>query len=118
LSTAPDAQVEFVQEPGLDRHEWESEWASLEEGVRDDPAGSLPYLDDILRRMLEARGYDVDDPVAREGDDRDILAEFTAAHDVTRIAQSGQEPDPGDVGAAIAGYRSLFQYLLEERSAP
>jgi hypothetical protein len=25
---------------------------------------------------------------------------------------------PGDVGAAVNGYRSLYEYLIEERAAP
>ena len=110
--------MEVVQEPGLDRHEWESEWASLEEGLRDDPAGALPYLDDLVARMLKERGYDVADPVARQGDDREVVAEFLAARDVTRVAQQGGDPDPGDVAAAVDGYRSVFEYLTEERAAP
>jgi hypothetical protein len=118
LKAARAAHVESVQEPGLDRHEWESEWASLEESVRDDPAGALPYLDDLVTRMLTARGYEVDDPVAREGDDREVVAELLAARDITRLAEGGEEPDPGDVAAAVEGYRSLFEYLTEERSAP
>jgi hypothetical protein len=38
-------------EPGLDRHEWESEWATLEEELADSPADVLPELDDLVARM-------------------------------------------------------------------
>jgi hypothetical protein len=106
-------------EPGLDRHEWESEWQSLEEELADSPADVLPELDDLVARMLEERGYAIDDPVAREGDDREIVAEFLAAREVTRlVADDPNAVSPGDVAAAVNGYRSLYEYLLVERSAP
>ena len=69
--------------------------------------------------MLEERGYALDDPVAREGDDREIVAEFSAAHEITRLVDAGAEGvPPGDVAAAVNGYRSLYEYVLTERSAP
>ena len=37
-------------EAGLDRHEWESEWAPLEEQLEDSPADLLPELDDLVAR--------------------------------------------------------------------
>jgi hypothetical protein len=44
-------------EPGLDRHEWESEWAQLEPLVVDSPVEALGDLDDLVRRMLVEAGY-------------------------------------------------------------
>lgn len=106
-------------EPGLDRHEWETEWQALEEQVADAPAESLKDLDDLLARMLDARGYAIDDPVARAGDDREIVGEFLAAREITQLAEAGSDAvSPGDVAAAINAYRSLYEYLLEQRAAP
>jgi hypothetical protein len=53
-------------EPGLDRHEWESRWQSLEEELEDSPRDVLPELDELVEQMLNERGYAIDDPVARE----------------------------------------------------
>jgi hypothetical protein len=106
-------------EPGLDRHEWESRWASLEEDLEDSPGDVMPELDELVEEMLEGRGYDVEDPVVREGDDRDVVAEFLAARETTQLL--GTDPDAvsaGDVAAAVNGYRSLYEYLIEERAAP
>jgi len=106
-------------EPGLDRHEWESEWASLEEELADSPADVLPQLDDLVERMLEARGYAINDPVAREGDDRDVVADFLAAREITQLLAEGSDyVSPGDVAAAVNGYRSTYEFLLEERRMP
>jgi hypothetical protein len=106
-------------EPGLDRHEWESEWQALEEQLADAPAETLPELDDLVGRMLVERGYALDDPVAREGDDREVVAEFLAARETTRLVETGADDlSPGDVAAAINGYRSVYEYIVSERSAP
>lgn len=106
-------------EPGLDRHEWESEWQSLEEAVADSPAEALPELDDLVARMLESRGYAIDDPVVREGDEREVVSEFLAARETTRLVDAGSgDVSPGDVAAAINGYRAVYEYLLNTREAP
>jgi hypothetical protein len=63
-----------VVEPGLDRHEWETEWQGLAPLVVDSPSEALPELD--------------------------------AAVDSTEI------------GAAITGYRNLYEFLVAERRSP
>ena len=106
-------------EPGLDRHEWESEWHALEEQLGDAPAETLGDVDDLIERMLVERGYSLTDPVAREGDDREIVSEFLAAREITRLVEdASNDVSPGDVAAAVNGYRALFDYLIAERSAP
>jgi hypothetical protein len=106
-------------EPGLDRHEWESRWQALEEQVEESPAQALPEVDRLIEEMLDSRGYALDDPVARDGDDREIVAEFLAAREITQLLeQDADAVSPGDVAAAFNGYRSLYEYLLAERSPP
>ena len=105
-------------DPGLSRHEWESEMASLEDDIRDDPAEALSELDDLLRRMLEETGYDIADPVVREGDEREVVADYLAAREITLEYERGSdELSPGDVAAAINGYRAVFDYIVANRSA-
>jgi len=106
-------------EPGLDRHEWESQWQALAEQVEDSPAEALPELDSLIAGMLEERGYALEEPVAREGEDREVVAEFLAAREITRLVESASDDvSPGDVAAAVNGYRSLYEHLTAERSAP
>ena len=102
-----------MDDPGLDRHEWESEWQALEPLVRDAPAEALPELDDLVARMMVARGYPVTDEEAPEAADPDVLAEFLEARRIARLADEGGTVDPGDVGAAVTAYRNLYEYLLE-----
>jgi hypothetical protein len=107
-----------VVEPGLDKHEWETWWQQFEEDVETSPAEALSELDRLTVEMLEARGYALDDPVAREGDDRDIIAEYVAAHETTEAVEQGKDVSREDIDAAIDGYRALHDYLLVERGAP
>lgn len=107
-----------MYDPGLDRHEWESELQSLEDDLRDDPVDALPELDSLVARMLEATGYDVADPVAREGEEREVVAEYLAAHETYQEVERGSEDvSPGDVAAAIEGYRAVFDHIVSARAA-
>jgi len=105
-------------EPGLDRHEWESELASLDEDLRDSPAETLPELADLVGRMLEERGYELDDPVAGEGDEREVVAELQAAREVADRVDRDEDVDPGDVAGAVQGLLALFQTIVAERESP
>jgi hypothetical protein len=106
-------------EPGVDRHEWETEWQALEEQLADSPAETLPELDELVGRVLEARGFTIADPVVAEGEEREVVAEFLAARETTQRLEAGAEDvSPGDVAAAVNGYRSVFQHVIAERGAP
>jgi hypothetical protein len=103
-----------MTEPGLDRHEWESRWASLEEDLADSPRDVLPELDELVEEMLQERGYAIDDPVAVEGDDRDVVADFLAAREITQLlAGDGDAVSSGDVALAVNNYREVYEFLLE-----
>lgn len=106
-----------MHDPGLDRHEWESEMAALEDEIHTDPADSLGELDDLIVRMLDDAGYDVTDPVVREGEEREVVAEFLAAHEIREAYERGSDAvSPGDIAAAINGYRAIFEYLASNRA--
>jgi iron uptake system EfeUOB component EfeO/EfeM len=110
-------RIPAMYDPGLDRHEWESEWQALEDDVRDDPAASLPELDALVGRMLEESGYDLTDPVLREGDEREVVAEYLAAHEIAVASERGvDELSPGDIAAAINGLRAVFDHVVTTRA--
>jgi len=104
---------------GLDRHEWESRWQSLEEELADSPRDVLPELDVLVAQMLEERHFTIDDPVAAEGQEPEVVADFRAAREITRLLAT--DPDavsPGDVAAAVNNYRSVYDFMIEEQAAP
>ena len=105
-------------EPGLDLHEWETEWQALESLVEDSPREALGELDDLVERILEARGFAPNDPVASAGDEPEILANFRAAREITLGSERGDDISPGDVAQAIEDYRLVYETVTGQRAAP
>jgi hypothetical protein len=105
-------------EPGLDRHEWETEWEALEPLVVDSPAEALPEVDRLVERMLVEREYPTTEEKAQDAADPAVVAEFLEARRITTLVDKGGEVDPGDIGAAITAYRNLYELLLDEYRAP
>jgi hypothetical protein len=103
-----------VVEPGLDRHDWETEWQALEPLVVDAPAEALPEVDRLIERMLVERGYPTTEEQAHEAADPGVVAEFLEARRIMTLVEAGAAVDPGDIGAAITGYRNLYELLLAE----
>ncbi|MGH3019673.1 MAG: hypothetical protein ACRDNR_05865, partial [Gaiellaceae bacterium] len=95
-----------MQEAGLDRQEWETEWAALEPLVIDSPAEALPELDRLVGRMLGAE----------EGFDPDVLAGYRAGHDIATRADRGDDIDPAEIGQAVGLFRELYEHLVARRS--
>jgi hypothetical protein len=102
-------------EPGLDRHEWESEWAALEENFDGEPAGSLSAVHELMTRMLRERNILDDDLVAVEGADPELIRPWVAARDLVQRLDAELDVEETDVREALEGYRELFQTLLEDR---
>jgi hypothetical protein len=106
-----------MYEPGLNLHEWESEWQALEDDLRTEPAAALPEVDRLVRRMLEESGYELTDPVVGEGDEREIVAEYLAAHEIAQaVERDADDVSPGDVAASVNGYRAVFDHLVTTRA--
>ena len=103
-------------EPGLDRHEWESQWASLEEEFDADPADSLRAVHELMTRMLRERG--ILDETAARGADPDLLRPWEAGGDLVRRLDDDLDVEETDIREALDNYRELFEALLAERTAP
>jgi hypothetical protein len=101
-------------DPGLDRHDWESQWASLEDDIRESPREVLPELERLLAQML---GEAELDPAAEPRDDEpEVLAEFRAGQELREQAES-DAGSAGDVAAAIEAFRLVYDTLIDERRA-
>jgi hypothetical protein len=103
-----------LRDPGIDRHDFSSEWESVWPDVETDPREALPELEDILRRMLERHGYvlDSDDP-ATQGDEVEILAPYASVREIAEAIREGEDADPGDLGQAILDAREIYETLIE-----
>ncbi len=103
-----------MRDPGLDRHEWETEWEALEEELEDSPAETLPELADLIDRMLIEQGVPIDDDFAGDGLDPELARDYQEARRITKLVERGDDVGPGDIGAAVRLYRGLYRYLLSE----
>jgi hypothetical protein len=99
--------------PGFDLHSWESEWASIAEEADGDPDAALSQFADLVARMLRASGYAIDDPVARRGEELEIVASYRAARDTAERAELGSAPR-AEVEQAIEDLRAVFTALAGE----
>jgi hypothetical protein len=102
-----------MQEPGLDRHEWESEWSDLEERLRDDPGDALLELDELIERMLVARGVPLEERDGQTETEPETIRSFNEARRITRMVGDADDIDPGDIAFAINTYRELYESLLQ-----
>jgi hypothetical protein len=113
LQHAPDTgESGAMRDPGLDRHEWETAWAGLQEQLEESPAEALPDLGDLIEEMLSTRGFPIHDEVADDGIDSDILVSFRSAREVTLRVERGDDVDPSDIGEAIHSYRDIYAELI------
>jgi len=114
LSDEDDPGDTGVRDPGIDRHDFASEWESVWPDVETDPREALPELEDILRRMLERHGYvlDEDDPAA-QGDEIEILAPYESIREVARVIRDGDDVDADDLAQAIADAAEIYEALID-----
>jgi hypothetical protein len=78
----------------------------------------LPELADLVERMLVEVEYDLENSVVREGEEREVVAEYLAAREIANLVENGSDQvSPGDVASAIDGLRALAAYVIAERSA-
>jgi hypothetical protein len=106
------SRVEGVPD-GFDEHDWESTWASIEEVAQDDPDAALSQYADLVEQILVARGHALDDPVAREGEEPEVVRTYLAARETAERAELG-EASRGDVELAIEDLRALFDTISGE----
>ena len=103
--TALRAHREVMSEPGLDLHEWETQWHALESDFETDAAGTLPQATDLLEDVLGAGRYAELD---------DLLASVRSAREVADRIERGDDVDPGDVGQAIEDLRAVHRALAAD----
>jgi hypothetical protein len=102
-----------MQEPGVDEHEWISEWEDIDALLRESPTEALSEADDLIARMMEARGFPLEELEGEELSEPETTRSFAEARRVTRQIDAGESYDPGDVALAVEAYRELYTYLLD-----
>jgi uncharacterized protein (UPF0297 family) len=106
-----------MSDPGLDLHEWETRWAELQELAENAPDEALPEIVRAVEEMLTERGYNLENPVAVEGEDPDLVRDFLAARDIARAAET-TEVEREDIETALEDLAEIHDYITEDRAPP
>jgi hypothetical protein len=102
-----------MEEPGLDRHVWATQWEELQEDVRDSPAEALSELDELIGAMMTANGLELEERPGEDIEELDATREFQNARAITRMVDNGEDVDPGDVAYAVNAYTELYGQLID-----
>jgi uncharacterized protein (UPF0297 family) len=106
-----------MSDPGLDLHEWETRWAELQELAENAPDEALPEIVRAVEEMLTERGYNLENPVAVEGEDPDLVRDFLAAREIARAAET-TEVEREDIETALEDLAEIHDYITEDRAPP
>jgi hypothetical protein len=104
-----------LEPAALDRYQ--QEWRSTQARFVDDPPGATRDADLLVTRLMQERGYPVDDDFERQAadvsvDHPQVAENYRAAHAVYRANEQGLA-STDDLRQAFVHYRSLFSELLD-----
>ncbi len=102
-------------EPGLDLHEWETQWQQLRDLAEDDPAQALPELADFVEAIMRQRGFRPDVQPDAAGQSPDVIGAYRFAREIGDRVERGEAVSPGDVGAAHEALAEIYESLTDHR---
>ncbi|WP_187365753.1 hypothetical protein [Trebonia kvetii] len=109
------AQFDVQPLPEATRLSFAEEWRELQERFVDQPAQAAGAADALITRVMEARGYPMNDFDTQADlvsvDHPDTVENYRFAHAVQQRAQT-QQASTEDLREALLRYRSLFDELL------
>ena len=107
LPLAPSEAARFTQA-----------WQDLQSRFVDNPKGVVVQAEQLVRELMEKRGYPMGDFERRAGDisvdHPEVVANYRAAQAIAVRDQKGTA-DTEDLRKAVVHYRALFDELLEVR---
>jgi hypothetical protein len=110
------AQYSVKPLPDSTRMRFVVEWQGIQERFVDQPSNSVVAADNLISRVMGARGYPAESFAARVSvisvDQPDIVDEYRQAHRVYHRAQS-QQASTEDLRSALLSYRSIFDHLVQ-----
>lgn len=93
-------------------------WRALQSRFIDNPKGVVVQAEQLVRELMEKRGYPMGDFERRAGDisvdHPDVVANYRSAQAIALRDQKGTV-DTEDLRKAVVHYRALFDELLEVR---
>jgi len=109
LSLAPSEAARFTEA-----------WQALQGRFVDNPKGVVVQAEQLVRELMEKRGYPMGDFERRAGDisvdHPDVVANYRSAQAIAVRDRQGSA-DTEELRKAVVHYRALFDELLEVREA-
>jgi len=109
-------QLDIVPLSPGDAQRFSQQWRMLQARFVDTPKGALLEADQLVRDLMQKRGYPVGDFERRAADisvhHPGVVEHYRAAHDITERDRRG-ETDTEGMRQAVIHYRALFAELLE-----
>jgi len=98
------------------RDRYVDEWQHMQGRFVDDPAGAVSDADALVHRVMQERGYPVDDFEQRAADisveHPDVVERYRTAHGIAEASERG-EASTEDLRHSVRHYRALFEVLVE-----
>jgi hypothetical protein len=110
-----------IRELAVDERErFVSEWRAVQSRFVDDPKGAVGQADELVSRLMQARGYPMSDFEQRAADisvDHPRVVDNYRAARVIALRHRKGEATTEDLRNAVIYYRSLFDELLQTKPA-
>jgi len=98
------------------RDRYVQEWQATQGLFVDDPTGAVSRADALVQRVMNDRGYPVDDFEQRAADisvdHPDLVERYRTAHGIAQASERG-DASTDDLRHSVRHYRALFVELLE-----
>lgn len=98
------------------RARFAAEWHQVQERFVDQPVNAVTAADDLVYRVMDARGYPMHDFDTQADlvsvDHPQVVENYRAGHRIYRLSQV-QKATTEDLREALLRYRSLFDELLQ-----
>ena len=111
-------RLEILPLAASDGARFSEAWQALQGRFVDKPKGVVIQAQQLVRELMEKRGYPMGDFEQRAGDisvdHPDVVANYRAAQAIAVRDQQGSA-DTEDLRKAVVYYRALFDELLEIR---
>jgi hypothetical protein len=115
------AHLRFLELSDVDRARFGSSWSRIQGQFVDDPAAATVAANDLIKELMRARGYPMDDFDQRVADlsvdHAAIVQHYRAARALTESNRNGQV-NTEELRQAVVHYRALFADLLQESASP
>jgi hypothetical protein len=105
---------------GEERNRYTETWRTVQAKFVDDPGGATREADQLVRDVMQDRGYPVGDFEQRAADisvdHPGVVENYRAAHKIALRNEEG-EAQTEELRQALVHYRALFDELLEPQQA-